>query len=160
MVRSKDPARMNAQSLGSHKYISDRPCVRGHKGARYTKSARCVQCLSQRDPAMAKASYAKLKQDPAWVNARRRSARLLAWKKHGRPNPPYAETGICECCSKPTKRSMDLDHDHDSGEFRGWLCTKCNRGIGYLGDSIEGLEMAINYLKNAYNKRTRAINVG
>ncbi|MBG88427.1 MAG: hypothetical protein CMO80_16210, partial [Verrucomicrobiales bacterium] len=31
--------------------------------------------------------------------------------------------------------------------FRGWLCHKCNRGIGAFSDSVEGLQRAINYLR-------------
>lgn len=42
-----------------------------------------------------------------------------------------------------------LDHDHESGEFRGWLCHKCNVGIGNFSDDIERLTRAINYLKDS-----------
>ena len=41
-----------------------------------------------------------------------------------------------------------MDHDHESGDFRGWLCTSCNTGLGKLGDSIAGLESALAYLKS------------
>jgi hypothetical protein len=40
-----------------------------------------------------------------------------------------------------------LDHEHETGRIRGLLCTKCNTGLGKLGDSIEGLERALAYLK-------------
>jgi hypothetical protein len=40
-----------------------------------------------------------------------------------------------------------LDHNHETGKFRGWLCDNCNTGIGKLGDTVEGLERAIAYLK-------------
>ena len=42
------------------------------------------------------------------------------------------------------------DHDHVTGEFRGWICYGCNTGLGKLGDTIEGLEKAIAYLKRVY----------
>jgi len=45
-----------------------------------------------------------------------------------------------------------LDVDHDTGEFRGILCTTCNSGIGKLGDDIESVEKALNYLKHFYNE--------
>ena len=57
--------------------------------------------------------------------------------------PPKPET--CECCGQKTEK-MCLDHCHDALTFRGWLCESCNRGIGQLGDNIEGLQRAINYL--------------
>ncbi len=31
--------------------------------------------------------------------------------------------------------SAHYDHNHDSGAPRGWLCNKCNVGIGALGDN-------------------------
>lgn len=41
-----------------------------------------------------------------------------------------------------------LDHCHEEKDFRGWLCHKCNRGIGCFDDDIEKLNKAINYLNN------------
>jgi len=53
---------------------------------------------------------------------------------------------MCECCGeKPIK--WCLDHDHSTHEFRGWICERCNTGLGKLGDNIEGLTKALNYLK-------------
>ena len=59
----------------------------------------------------------------------------------------------CDCCgviTDPTK--LHLDHDHVTYEFRGFLCRNCNTGIGSLGDTIEGLVKAINYLKRTSNE--------
>jgi len=39
-----------------------------------------------------------------------------------------------------------LDHCHETGEFRGWLCKQCNTGLGNLGDNLESLKRAVNYL--------------
>lgn len=38
------------------------------------------------------------------------------------------------------------DHNHATGEPRGWLCTKCNVGIGSLGDNPKIVERALKYL--------------
>jgi hypothetical protein len=52
----------------------------------------------------------------------------------------------CECCKKPVEKKMCLDHYHDSCKFRGWVCTPCNVGIGLLGDNLDGVINAVNYL--------------
>ena len=58
--------------------------------------------------------------------------------------PPKPD--VCECCGKiPLK--WCLDHDHTNNTFRGWVCDRCNTGIGKLGDNIEGLQKAISYLR-------------
>ncbi|MDO3076093.1 endonuclease VII domain-containing protein [Mycobacteroides abscessus subsp. abscessus] len=59
--------------------------------------------------------------------------------------------GVCAICGKGKglKKNLAVDHDHETGYVRGLLETCCNRNVlGYLGDSIEALERAIEYLKN------------
>ena len=51
----------------------------------------------------------------------------------------------CQCCG--SEATLFVDHCHDTLDFRGWLCHKCNAGIGLLGDTIEGLENALAYMK-------------
>jgi len=40
-----------------------------------------------------------------------------------------------------------LDHDHSTGEFRGFLCQRCNSGIGKMQDDPAIMLRAIAYLK-------------
>lgn len=42
---------------------------------------------------------------------------------------------------------MLYDHCHSTGLFRGWLCRRCNVGIGFLGDDIQGILEAAAYLE-------------
>lgn len=51
---------------------------------------------------------------------------------------------FCDCCGK--KKKLVVDHCHKTLRFRGYICHKCNVGIGGLGDTLEGLMMAIKYL--------------
>jgi hypothetical protein len=68
------------------------------------------------------------------------SRQLTKAKKEAPPKPK-----ACQCCCNVTDHFV-LDHDHKTGDFRGWLCRNCNQGIGKLGDNIEGLQKAISYL--------------
>ncbi len=52
----------------------------------------------------------------------------------------------CQCCGGVAHRLV-LDHCYKTETFRGWICHHCNLSIGHLGDNIEGLRMAINYLE-------------
>ena len=62
------------------------------------------------------------------------------------------KTEYCDCCGRhesELKSGFHLDHCYKTGNFRGWICPQCNRGIGNLGESIEGLEKAIAYLRKS-----------
>lgn len=66
-----------------------------------------------------------------------------------------AHDGLCDICGRPPGETgrgarLHIDHDHNRpGVFRGWLCSNCNRGIGYLGDDPSRLESAAGYLRKA-----------
>lgn len=51
----------------------------------------------------------------------------------------------CECCGS-TEQKLHWDHCHETHEHRGWICNNCNTGIGKLGDNIEGVIKALDYL--------------
>ncbi|MFE2563042.1 endonuclease VII domain-containing protein [Streptomyces mirabilis] len=55
----------------------------------------------------------------------------------------------CAICGKQcsTGKALALDHDHETGAFRGLLCANCNRGIGYLQDSPDIARSALAYLE-------------
>jgi hypothetical protein len=46
-----------------------------------------------------------------------------------------------------------MDHDHQKECFRGWICERCNIGLGKFGDNIEGLTKAIDYLKRTTEQK-------
>jgi hypothetical protein len=76
-------------------------------------------------------------------------------KKLAKTSPPPTE--YCECCGKNNKDEIELkghrplklslDHDPITGKFRGWICQKCNGAIGQLGDTLESVMRAVEYLK-------------
>lgn len=60
-----------------------------------------------------------------------------------------SQRNLCAICWGNLK--LSVDHDHDTNEVRGLLCSNCNVGIGYLDHNICNLNRAIKYLdrKNA-----------
>lgn len=60
-----------------------------------------------------------------------------------------AQDDRCAICSRPFKDKPrpNIDHDHATGEIRGLLCSKCNTGIGMLGDDPDVLLLAVAYLR-------------
>lgn len=57
--------------------------------------------------------------------------------------------GRCAIClTRPRSRRLAVDHNHKTGEIRGLLCSRCNRGIlGRARDSEELLLRAVAYLR-------------
>ena len=56
----------------------------------------------------------------------------------------------CEGCGANVKLSMD--HNHKSGKFRGWLCTRCNLALGTLQDNPETLHKLFKYLQKSIDE--------
>lgn len=63
--------------------------------------------------------------------------------------PKYAPFE-CPVCSKRTIAGVTckivLDHNHRTGEVRGWICDSCNTGIGRFKDDAELLKRAMSFL--------------
>lgn len=51
----------------------------------------------------------------------------------------------CEVCAGTTR--VAFDHSHNTGEFRGFLCYRCNLALGYVRDSEDTLLGLITYLQ-------------
>jgi hypothetical protein len=78
--------------------------------------------------------------------------------------PAIPDNHICPVCGKnesqlnetqqPTMRKRGspwvCDHDHDAKTFRGWICRKCNLGLGNFSDDYDLVLKAAKYLKE-YN---------
>jgi hypothetical protein len=66
----------------------------------------------------------------------------------------YPADNRCEVCRRTPEEAnpggryvrLSLDHCHETGVLRGFLCGPCNSGIGYLGDAPERLKAALAYL--------------
>lgn len=60
--------------------------------------------------------------------------------------------GCYICGSTPKKRKLHIDHCHKTGQVRGLLCMRCNRGLSWFSDSPERLSRAAKYLKKNHKK--------
>lgn len=117
--------RFPGYALRMHRNMADPDIRTTHESRGGGNATRCGRC---------RAKYSK--------------SRYLAQKEAG-PRP--TEAVDCACCGSSTPpEKVHMDHCHETHVFRGWLCNPCNTGIGSLGDNIEGLERAIDYLKKTY----------
>lgn len=62
---------------------------------------------------------------------------------------------VCDICKRPETatrngvvRLLNKDHDHQTGEWRGLLCTRCNQAIGMFADNVHIMRAAIDYLNS------------
>lgn len=148
--------RAEAKARGLKHYFTGRPCSKGHVVNRHITGT-CVDCQQIAIKAWDKRNPGEgLRRSRKWQKAHPERAKentRRSWRK--RNGVPFATRPCpanCESCSRVLEGGIKthLDHCHITGVFRGWLCNRCNRGLGYFGDSIEGIEKALTYLKQAY----------
>lgn len=114
------------------------------------KTSRCKACNVEyqrewaiKNPERAKARWKK-------YAAEARSAGKDRARKHRLATMEYLELvsrANCEICGRSfTEAISHIDHNHETGQVRGLLCTNCNTGIGNLRDDPILLQKAIDYL--------------
>ena len=68
------------------------------------------------------------------------------------PRPTVGDTFGCPVCQRiftiRNNQSVNLDHDNETGEIRGWICNDCNTGMGKMNDNINTLARAIAWIKS------------
>lgn len=170
-MAAKVITRAEAKAAGLTRYFTGASCARSHVAERSVTSKRCLLCMRETQHARRKLPHVKAQRRVA-ENARRvrHRSRLLELERQRRlrnresiraqsresgrrkrqaPLPTRPPTARCECCARPAKTTLHLDHCHTTGLFRGWLCARCNLGIGLLGDTMEGVTRATLYLAGA-----------
>ena len=81
----------------------------------------------------------------------RESNSLLQESKKLAGNPTAPPLGTpCPICGQNSK-ILCFDHDHKTKKHRGWLCLKCNRAIGQLGDNPDIIKKALIYLESSHS---------
>lgn len=146
--------RAEAKARGLKHYFTGKPCSRGHIVLRHITGT-CVECQQMANRAWnARNPEEGARRAALWQknNPERSRARYLKYRraKDGLPTPTRSCPTNCESCNRLLEAGKThLDHCHETGVFRGWLCNRCNLGIGCLGDSVAGVENAIRYLLSA-----------
>lgn len=80
---------------------------------------------------------------------RDRETLYRAWEARGVQITRYPGPN-CDLCDAVfgvgKSKGPNLDHCHVTMKLRGWLCRKCNTGMGLLGDTAENMRRAAAYL--------------
>jgi len=63
------------------------------------------------------------------------------------PEPRQCE--VCGAFGDEKRKKLCYDHDHKTGEFRGWICQRCNTALGMVKDNAETLIALAEYLKKS-----------
>ena len=133
-------ARAAARAAGLTRY-EGRPCKKCGTTTRWSCRARCVVCHAESQKVYRKKARGGLTNEQRFAR--------------GYPVPTRPAPQHCEICGNADKRALSLDHCHDTGRFRGWLCGKCNASLGRFGDTISGVEQWFNSAM-AYLRRSQS----
>jgi hypothetical protein len=105
----------------------EKPGWKGKRQPRYVDGYRseCAKCRTKNGPAHSGAAGVLMKNE-------------------GLLRPPLGTP--CELCERIDQK-LFCDHDHQTGKFRGWLCSGCNTALARLGDNLDGVMKLVKYLE-------------
>lgn len=126
-----------------------------YKNTKDGKSYRCKECDNK-----ARQKWTRDNRERSSLSSRSRNLKY----KYGITLDDYQkllskQEGKCGCCGVAENTanfgvnvslSFAVDHCHETGKVRGLLCNQCNRAVGMLGDTPEGVEKALNYLRKTH----------
>lgn len=150
-------------------YYDGPACPKRHPPGRYWSTHACATCAAEaqrmyrlRHPEKHREIFAKQyaanperhKRNSKNAYARsgkgRDRSRETKRREAGLPMPTRPCPEGCENCGRlPTTQRLHLDHCHETGKFRGWLCSKCNAGLGQIGDNEFAVLRILSYLRRA-----------
>jgi len=128
--------------------LSHRDNQRKFNGTPKGKAIKKRDYVKRRDAILAR-SKERYRLSPEQVKKYIASRRLRIRERKvilaGRPKPD-----VCDICHGSGK--IVFDHSHKFGHFRGWVCDRCNRTLGFAGDDpLLLMKMASYLLRTAQN---------
>jgi len=118
----------------------------------------CHDCDRLRKNELSQRSYWKKSPEERAAFCRRNNIRRFGITLERYEEMLAEQGGVCAICKQPESevhpssgkiQPLVVDHNKVTGQVRGLLCTKCNKGIGLLRHSREYLIAAANYLFEA-----------
>jgi hypothetical protein len=128
--------RADAKAQGLPRYFTGRPCKHGHVVERKTHDRKCVKCIAVNNKAWSDAN------GRTWRRDKSRAEKAVLGRYAPPPLecdcPPRPADGRCQACGG--SGPLMMDHDHETGAFRAWVCAKCNsareRQVRRPGDKL------------------------
>ena len=127
----------------------------------YHGTGLCHNCGKPAASGKGRCNYCAITNSAVYKNfsSEEREKVLVAWS---------CFNGACEICEKSDpaggekNRRWNIDHDHATNKFRGFLCSRCNKGLAFFQDDTESLLKAIAYLRrhDGGDPSNTGINVG
>lgn len=122
------------------------------KSGKYGVYSRCKKCYNETRREYGRSERRKVTQRKYNKTGKAKSGALKYL--YGITSEQYnqmflQQEGCCAICGKHQsefKRALCVDHNHETGEIRGLLCSKCNLGLGNFKDDSEILKKAIMYV--------------
>jgi hypothetical protein len=109
----------------------------------------CDSCKKEsRKRSYDKQNSKRTQEDYKANNATRTSADLRRYNlksKYGLDFDPINSESVCEICGSGS--NLNIDHNHDTGKFRGILCGSCNTFAGRLEKNLPLLDKFLNYIE-------------
>ena len=118
--------RMTTNTQVCRKCLTDKPLEAFH-GDRRTANRKRTTCIDCRQ-----------KQRSITNLTRTEYSMLLVAQEY--------KCAICGIDASELQRELSVDHNHETDEVRGLLCSHCNVGLGNFRDDAELMSKAIEYL--------------
>lgn len=174
--------RREGKAQGAKWYFTGLPCAYGHVSKRSVARGQCNQCRKEEDALAQQRAHRMRRREQdrqygityrnrpesrarrlANRRAKYESSRLIERERErasrekiaGRPRPDK-----CEVCSAGNgARGMAFDHCHATGQFRGWICGRCNVALAMARDNPAVLRKLADYVErhNAENPQANWI---